>query len=97
AGLPGEALLLEDRSRNTHENARHTAALLKPRGIHRVLLVSDGFHLLRARQQFRRAGLDALACPAGVEHLSRTSRLYWVLREALALLARPWLLFARRP
>lgn len=97
AGIPPEALLLEASSRSTFENARLTAELLRERDIDQAVLVSDPFHLLRARQQFRRAGIDVFTSPARRDHLSRAGRVYWVMREGFALLMRPWLLLVRRP
>ncbi|HEV8031914.1 MAG TPA: YdcF family protein [Stellaceae bacterium] len=60
AGVPEAALLSERASRNTVENAFHTARLLRERGMTRVILVSDRSHLPRAALLFRRAGLDVV-------------------------------------
>jgi uncharacterized SAM-binding protein YcdF (DUF218 family) len=45
---------VEDRSRDTAENARYSVALLHAAGIDRVVLVTHGFHLQRARAAFER-------------------------------------------
>lgn len=45
---------IEDRSRDTAENARHSVALLHAAGIDRIVLVTHGFHLQRARAAFER-------------------------------------------
>jgi uncharacterized SAM-binding protein YcdF (DUF218 family) len=63
-GVPRSALLLEDRSHSTEENALYTAALMTARGWHSVVVVSDGFHLYRADLLFRRAGLVPYPSPA---------------------------------
>jgi uncharacterized SAM-binding protein YcdF (DUF218 family) len=60
-GMPAAAILLEPSSRNTHENAVGSARLLRDRGLGTVILVSDGYHLRRARRLFRGAGLDVVA------------------------------------
>jgi uncharacterized SAM-binding protein YcdF (DUF218 family) len=60
-GLPGA--WVEDRSRNTWENARFSAELLHKAGIRRVYLVSQAWHLPRAVPVFERAGL--VVVPAG--------------------------------
>jgi uncharacterized SAM-binding protein YcdF (DUF218 family) len=49
-GVPTSACLVEDRSRSTEENARFVAAMLPPRA--RVVIVTDGYHLRRARWIF---------------------------------------------
>lgn len=56
---------IEDRSDTTAENARFTAAILVPHGIRRVLLVTDAYHMPRARRVFSVAGLDPVAAPTG--------------------------------
>ena len=56
-GVPEAALLVEPGSRDTVENAREAARLLRPRGGRFVLPVSDRVHLPRAALLFRLAGL----------------------------------------
>ena len=61
AGLPPSALLLEPRSRTTLENAEETAKLLIPGRQSAIVLVTDGYHALRARLLFRMAGFRVVA------------------------------------
>lgn len=98
-GVPAEACLLEPDARTTAENARFTARLLAPRGIRRVLLVSDPFHLFRAVRHFWWEGLDATPVPTTWRErgLGTGELVVWSLRELPALARRPWLLFARPP
>lgn len=56
----------EDRSRNTHENARMSAALLRADGIARVVLVAHGFDMPRATAEFADAGIVAIPAPTGI-------------------------------
>lgn len=57
--LPGPVeTIIEDRSRNTYENAIQTKALLAERGIDRIVLVTSAKHSWRAEATFRSAGLD---------------------------------------
>lgn len=84
---------LEENSRNTWENARFSAALLKERGIQRVVLVTDATHLCRAVLSFRAQGIEvearatsALPSPAwmpSAEALALVPEIYY---EWLALL-----------
>jgi uncharacterized SAM-binding protein YcdF (DUF218 family) len=82
-GAPETALLLERQSRNTLENATSSAVLLKARGLQRVILVTERYHLFRARLLFRSAGLDVVGEAAPPTQFRR-DWLMW-LREALAL------------
>ena len=54
-GLDAGRILLEPEARSTHENARHCADLIADRGFRRVTLVTERFHVLRARFLLARA------------------------------------------
>ena len=56
----------EDRSRNTHENARMSAALLRADGVSRVILVAHGFDMPRATAEFADAGIVTFSAPTGI-------------------------------
>jgi uncharacterized SAM-binding protein YcdF (DUF218 family) len=57
-------LKLEDRSRNTLENAVFTARLVEPRPDQRWALVTSAFHLPRARALFEAQGFHIFPAPA---------------------------------
>ncbi len=57
---------IEAQSRNTSENARFSAAVLKPQGITRILLVTHAFDVRRARMDFEAAGFQVTPAPTGV-------------------------------
>ena len=63
AGLPASAILMEESSRSTEENAIHSREILQQQGITRPILVSDSYHILRASWIFRQQGLHPLASP----------------------------------
>ena len=83
AGVSAGALLLEERSRNTVENAVFSAALLCEKERRRVIVVSEAYHLLRARILFKAAGLEIVATSAPPVRLRRDFLMY--LRESVAL------------
>lgn len=62
-GVPASALLLEQQSRNTEDNATNTARLASEHGIRCMLLVTSALHMPRARFLFERAGLDVVPVP----------------------------------
>ncbi|MCB0401039.1 MAG: YdcF family protein [Flavobacteriales bacterium] len=66
-GIPGEDLIIEGESKNTHENAVMSAEILKeryPDG--KYLLVTSAFHMPRAKRCFEKAGLEVT--PFSVDH-----------------------------
>jgi uncharacterized SAM-binding protein YcdF (DUF218 family) len=88
-GIEPSHIVVEDRSRNTRENALAAAALVRQRGWKKLLLVTSAYHLPRAEGCFRAVGLrfdslpvdfrahDAERFPSGVqpraENLSRST------------------------
>ncbi len=71
-----DQLLLEERSHNTDQNLRYSRELLEAEGCdlsQGVVVVSNGFHLTRARMLAERAGYDSVStlaappatCPPG--------------------------------
>jgi len=60
-GIP--PLWLEDRSENTEQNARYTAAMLKQAGIERIVLVTHAAHMRRALAYFKASGLQVVPAP----------------------------------
>ena len=63
AGVPDSAILLENEGRTTQQSLQAVARLLEARGLARVILVSDPFHLFRASVVARRNGLAIRTSP----------------------------------
>ena len=86
-GIKQERIYLEDKSHNTAENLAFSYQLWRdkqPNAGNCVLVVSNGFHLTRARMLAQRAGFDpvyTLAAPSS--HLPTRLKMY--IREPLAL------------
>jgi uncharacterized SAM-binding protein YcdF (DUF218 family) len=56
----------EDRSRNTHENAVMSSAMLRADGVNRIVLVGHSFDMPRATAEFAAAGVTAIPAPTGI-------------------------------
>ena len=62
-GVPDEAILDEDRGRNTLESLDGVAGILQRHELHRVLFVSDRTHMLRVLRMARDLGIVAYGSP----------------------------------
>jgi uncharacterized SAM-binding protein YcdF (DUF218 family) len=90
-GVPAEAVLVEERSRTTYQNLAGAMQLLEgrdpDRDRHRIVVVSDPFHMFRAVKQAADLGMDAYPSPTRTSPLSasRLKLTELVLREDLAI------------
>jgi len=83
-GVATRDIVLEDTSTSTTENARNTARICAAHGWRRVIIVSDPYHLWRARRDFEAVGLTVFPSPATNREVS--PRLSATAREALCVL-----------
>lgn len=60
-----EAKWREDFSRTTWENARFSADILHAEDIRRIVLVTDAWHMPRARWSFEQHGFEVIPAPQG--------------------------------
>jgi uncharacterized SAM-binding protein YcdF (DUF218 family) len=74
-GVAKGDLVVEMESRNTNENAKAAAGLLKADNVSRALLVTSALHLPRATRLFREHGVEVI--PAGCDY--RTDEFEWGL------------------
>ena len=83
SGVPADAIILEDRSRSTEENAFYSHQIMQAHGWKSALVVSDGYHLLRATWIFSAEGISGSTSPAALPPL--IDLLVAVVREVVAL------------
>jgi len=84
-GIPPGAIRLETASRTTWENIALARPILRDLGVGPVVLVTDGYHMPRARLAAWRLGLPARGSAAPRSAEARGKRLKAALREAPAL------------
>jgi len=84
-GIPADQIVVEERSRNTRENAVESAAVIAAHGWRRVLLLTSAFHAPRALGCFRAVGLSPDLLP--VDHRAASSGGAAWLPRAAALAA----------
>jgi len=80
-GVPEQAILLEEQSTSTDENAEQAARVLG--GAERVLVVTDSYHVFRSERVFSRRFRDVTVVGS---RPWRSVRLWGSLREVLAVL-----------
>jgi uncharacterized SAM-binding protein YcdF (DUF218 family) len=85
-GAPPEALLSEIRAISTFENLQFGFAMAEQKGLERLAILTDAFHLERARWLARYFGQPdvALIAVRGLEADGIANRAWSILREALA-------------
>jgi len=67
---------VENRSRDTHENALYSARMLRTAGIKRIVLVTHSIDIRRARAEFEATGMQVVPAPTGLSTHGFASPLY---------------------
>ncbi|MBW2107923.1 MAG: YdcF family protein [Deltaproteobacteria bacterium] len=66
-GVPSGRIILEQESRDTHENAIYARRIVERFGFKKPLLVTSGYHMKRAVLAFEKVGLDVAPAPANIK------------------------------
>jgi uncharacterized SAM-binding protein YcdF (DUF218 family) len=87
-GVPREALVLEDQSHSTEENAAFSTRIMRANGWRNAVLDTDDFHLFRATLMFERDGVGIYPSPAQATSgaLNPLERVAREMREVVAVL-----------
>jgi uncharacterized SAM-binding protein YcdF (DUF218 family) len=83
SGIPEKALIIENFSRNTRENAAYTAAACPQ--LKRILVVSDAYHLARCRKIFGKRFYEVELSATNVSYFASS------LRELVSWCKELWL------
>ena len=62
-GISPDRIILEEKARNTHENAVFAKRIVEEHGWHKVLVVTSAFHMRRAKECFNAVGLRVDTLP----------------------------------
>jgi uncharacterized SAM-binding protein YcdF (DUF218 family) len=65
AGVPAAGIWKERESQSTYENAVYSVRLLREKGIRRIVLVTEAFHMRRAEACFRKQGVEVTPAAFG--------------------------------
>ena len=88
-GVPSDAIILDPGGHNTNASVANTVRIFRENGLHRILAVSQFYHLPRIKLAYARAGLDAWTVPARTSSIPRTRAI--MAREIPAF----WLYYLR--
>lgn len=66
-GVPAEQILLEERSRDTSDNARFSAEIIRQRGFTSPILLTSAYHMRRSLAAFTRAGVTVTPLAANFQ------------------------------
>jgi uncharacterized SAM-binding protein YcdF (DUF218 family) len=83
-GVPAGAVVAQSEGRTTRASMTAVNAWLRGRGLRRVILVSDPFHMFRLRIEARRTALEAYTSPTETSPISENPvlELRYLLAEA---------------
>jgi uncharacterized SAM-binding protein YcdF (DUF218 family) len=87
-GVPADAILYEEQSHSTEENAAYIVAIMREHGWTSAIIDTDGFHMLRATLMFQRTGVIAYPSPAQITTgpMNPVERIVREAREAIGLI-----------
>jgi uncharacterized SAM-binding protein YcdF (DUF218 family)/glycosyltransferase involved in cell wall biosynthesis len=97
-GVPADAIELEQRAANTHDNVLFTREILVRHGWRKILLVSSPYHMRRAMLTWRGSAPDIIVIPAPVpqslfylhERGPNLDQVRGIMQEYLAIVAYWW-------
>ena len=87
AGIPQEALILDQEAHSTWESMEKAQEILEQQGWQTAIIVSDPFHIQRALLMAREVGIEAYGSPAldSPTYTIPSRRIFYTSREVLAL------------
>ncbi len=83
-GVPADRIAVDDQGDNTLATAQHTLAYMQAHHVSRVLIVSQYYHLARARLAFERVGIARANISAAYPHRFQWRDVYSSWREVPA-------------
>lgn len=63
-GVPEKKVIIEDKSRDTIENAKYTKEICKKYGFKKPILVTSAYHIRRSVMSFEKVDMDVIPFPA---------------------------------
>jgi uncharacterized SAM-binding protein YcdF (DUF218 family) len=70
-GVPGDKILVDDKSRDTLENARYVKEICEKRRFRYPILITSAYHMKRALLSFRKFNMNATPVPSNFKTWDR--------------------------
>ncbi|HYP14407.1 MAG TPA: YdcF family protein [Bryobacteraceae bacterium] len=81
-GVPSEAILLEDEGESTIHSIAVSAEIMRQNNLHSAIVVSDGYHLFRAKKMLQAQGVKAYGSPRPFEPKGTWRETWLYFRQA---------------
>ncbi|MBI4689336.1 MAG: YdcF family protein [Nitrospirae bacterium] len=75
-GVPSDKIIIEDKSKDTLENARYTKVICEKMGFKKPILVTSAYHMRRSVLLFKKAGMDVIPFPSNFR-TSKVREIHW--------------------
>lgn len=85
-GVPAEEILVETESENTMQSTVAAARIMRRKGLQSCILVSDGYHIFRAKKMLEAEGLKVYGSPRPAAPLNDLRQSWLYLRQSVAYL-----------
>ena len=85
SGIPENSIALEAAGTSTRESLLGVESIMKSRGLHSILIVTDPYHALRSRLIAQDLGLTSFVSPTRTSPLTGASAVSRHVREALGI------------
>lgn len=84
-GVPENAIIVEENSRSTEENAINSHTIMRDNGWQTAVIVSESYHVFRASWIFSLEGLTVYSSPVPASQAPFSFYIYSLAREVVAL------------
>jgi uncharacterized SAM-binding protein YcdF (DUF218 family) len=76
--VPSEAILVEEQGSTTGQSLAEVTEIMHRMNFHSCIVVSDGYHIFRAKRILQDAGVQVYGSPRPVHGISKPSQLRWL-------------------
>ena len=82
-GVPVEDILIEPESESTAESMTAASEIMRRVGVKSCILVSDGYHIFRAKRMLQQLGIEVYGSPRASNHPNDWSYRWLCFRQAV--------------